>query len=52
MCRSLQSAWKLGAASVAEDFLKRAEDELEEMSYQELQNRLEGKIDRFSSEMT
>jgi len=43
---------KLGAASVAEDFLKRAEDELEEVSYRELLNRLEGKIDRFSSEMT
>ena len=43
---------KLGAASVAEDFLKRAEEELEEVTYQELQNRLEGKIDHFLSEMT
>lgn len=43
---------KLGASSVAEDFLKRAGEELEEVTYQELQDRLEGKIDGFSSEMT
>lgn len=43
---------KLGAASVAEDFLKRAEEELEVVTYQELQDRLNGKIDHFSSKKT
>ncbi|MBQ8402736.1 MAG: hypothetical protein IJX14_12505, partial [Clostridia bacterium] len=43
---------KFGAASVAEDFLKRAQEHLEPVDYQELQERLDGKIDRFTVEST
>ena len=41
---------RLGAASVADDFLKRAEEHLEPADYQELLDRLDGKIDRFTVE--
>ena len=41
---------RLGAASVAEDFLKRGEEHLELADYQELLDRLDGKIDSFTVE--
>ena len=41
---------RLGAASVADDFLNRAEEHLEPADYQELLDRLDGKIDSFTVE--
>ena len=41
---------RLGAASVADDFLKRGEEHLEPADYQELLDRLDGKIDSFTVE--